>query len=65
MSVQYTLAKSDLQKIAVGAGIAIGGALLTYLSSVVANTDFGVYTPIVTAAWAVVVNVARKYITVT
>ncbi len=65
----YMLSKGDLVKIGKGAGIAAIGAVLTYLTSVVTNTDFsftyaGVlynYTAIVVAGWSIVANVARKF----
>ena len=60
MSKRFTLNREDLKKIAVGAGVACAGALLTYLTEVVANTEFNGYTPIVVAAWGIVANVLRK-----
>ena len=60
-SPHFTLNVEDLKKIGVGAGIALGGALLTYFTTVVTNTDFGEWTPVVTAGWSVFVNIVRKY----
>lgn len=61
-SKQFTLNKEDLLKIGKGALIAMAGVLLTYLSTVVTQTDFGTWTPLVTAGWAVVVNTATKFL---
>lgn len=52
----------DWAKVGRGALVAVAGALLTYGTTFVTGTDFGSYTPIVVAAWSVVVNVGRKYI---
>lgn len=62
MSPRFRLNKADLVKIATGLGIAVGGAALTYLSEVVTDIDWGVYTPVVTALASVLVNVARKWL---
>lgn len=56
----YTLGNVDIQKIGKGALIAIIGALLTYLTTVITHTDFGTYTTIVMAFWSVATNVAWK-----
>ena len=61
-SQKYQLNKKDLLKIAKGLGVAIAGAALTYVSSAIANVDFGVYTPLVVAGWSVLANVARKFV---
>lgn len=53
---------SDLKKVAIGAGVAAAGAALTYLSEWVTNTDFGVWTGVVVAAWSVLANAARKFL---
>lgn len=50
----------DLKKIGTGLLVALAGAALTYITQVVAQSDFGSYTPLVVSFWAVVVNVARK-----
>lgn len=62
MSSRYTLSRLDSKKIAIGAGIAVGGALLTYLTEVISNIDLGQWTPIVVSIWSIVVNVARKWL---
>lgn len=62
-SAKYSLNSTDLKKIGVGAGVAAGGALLTYLTQVIGQVDFGAYGPIVMALFSVLVNIARKWIT--
>lgn len=61
-SKRFSLNKADMQKVATGALVAIGGALLTYLTQTVAQIDFGDYTPVAVAVSSVLVNVARKFI---
>lgn len=51
---------TDWGKLGKGILIAAGGAAVTYLSQWVSDVDFGVYTPIVTAAAAFAVNFIRK-----
>lgn len=58
--MKLNLDKTDWGKVAKGALIAGGGAALTYLSSWVSGTDFGVWTPIVVAGLSVLVNYFRK-----
>lgn len=59
---KYSLDKQSAKKIAVGAGIAAGGAVLTYLSSVVSDVDFGQWSPVVMAAFSILVNAFRQFI---
>lgn len=61
-STKFQLNKADLQKIGTGALVAIGGALVTYLTQVVAQIDFGDFTPVAVAVSSVLVNVARKFL---
>ena len=61
-SQRYSLNAEDGKRILIGAGVAIGGALLTYGSEVVTQIDFGSWTPVVVAIWSVIVNVGRKWI---
>ena len=56
------MTKEQSLKILKGAGIALGGALLAYLSQVIPNEDFGKYTPLVTAFFSIAINVGLKYI---
>lgn len=62
MNNQFTFTKENLIKIAKGAGIAVGGALITYFAQYVASTDFGVYTPAVVALAGILINAAREFI---
>lgn len=62
MSSQYSLNKEDLKKIAIGAGVALAGALLTYVSETITSVDFGEWTPIIVAIWSILANAARKFI---
>lgn len=62
MSFKYTLNKADLKKIAIGAGIALAGALLTYTTETITSVDFGEWTPIVVAIWSILANAARKFL---
>lgn len=61
-SPNWTLIKQDLKKLGIGAGIAVLGALATYLQETIPGIDFGVYTGIVVAANSVLVNAIRKFI---
>lgn len=58
----FTFTKENLIKIAKGAGIAIGGALLTYLASFISETDFGQWTPLVVALGGVLINAGREFL---
>lgn len=49
-------------KVGAGALVAIAGALLTYLSTWIAATDFGAYTPIIMGVWTILANVVRKWV---
>lgn len=62
MSYRFTLNKEDLKKIAIGAGIALAGALLTYITETITSVDFGEWTPIVVAIWSILANAARKFL---
>lgn len=61
-SKQWSLNNIDYKKILVGAGIALLGALATYLQDTIPGLDFGVYTPIIVAINSVIVNAIRKFI---
>lgn len=62
MSQRFTLNSQDLKKISTGAIVAIVGALLVYATDLVPQIDWGVYTPLVTAVFAVLANVVRKWL---
>jgi hypothetical protein len=53
---------AEYNKIAKGAVIAMGGALLTYLSSAITTMDFGQYTGVVVATFSILINAGLKYI---
>lgn len=59
-NMKYTLGKEDLQKILKGLCIALAGSLLTYISSIITQIDFGTYTPLVVAFWSVISNTVVK-----
>lgn len=50
------------KKIGLGALAVCVGALLTYASNIITHIDFGIYTPVVTAFWTVVVNIGGKWV---
>ena len=60
-SQQFSLNKADGLKILRGAGYAVGGALVTYLLSILPNMDFGQYTLIVMPIASVLLNMGVKY----
>lgn len=60
--MKYTFTKENLIKIAKGAGIAVGGALLVYVAEILPQVDFGVWTPLVGALSAILINAARQFI---
>lgn len=62
MSAKYTLNKEDGKKILTGAGIALAGALLTYLADLIPNVDFGSYSELVVAISAILINAGRKWL---
>jgi hypothetical protein len=62
MSKAYSLNKADLYKILKGACIALGGAILTYLASIIGEVDFGSYTAVVTAVGGVLINAGLKFL---
>jgi hypothetical protein len=60
--MKYKFDKENLVKIAKGAGIAIGGALLVYVAEVLPQVDFGVYTPLAVAVGGILINAARQFL---
>ncbi len=62
MQEKFTFDKVTLIKIAKGAGIALVGALLTYLSEYISGVDFGEYTPVVVGIWSIAVNSVREFL---
>jgi hypothetical protein len=59
-SAKYKLNKEDGKKIGRGALIALGGALLMYVSELIPNVDWGQWTPLVVAMGGVLVNLGWK-----
>jgi hypothetical protein len=64
-SKMFSLIKLDWKKIGIGAGVAVGGALLTYIAELVPTIDFWDWTPLVVALLGVLVNIGRKYLSET
>lgn len=62
MSKKYSLNREDGKKILKGAGIAVSGAFLAYLSSVLTEVDFGAYTAIAVAVGGVVINAGVRFL---
>lgn len=61
-STKFSLSTLDRKKIGMWALVAVIGTLLTYLTDLIPNIDFGVYTPIVVAGFSIIANVVRKWI---
>jgi len=53
--------KEKLISIAKGACVAAIGAMLTYLAADFSGINFGIFTPLVTAALSVLTNAVRKW----
>lgn len=63
-SFPFTFSKDDATKVAVGALVAMGGALVTYLATWSASLDLTTNEGILlSAASAIVLNFLRKYLT--
>jgi len=62
-SKKFSLNKEDLRRVAVGAGVAASGAVLTYLSDAIPSVDWGVWTPIIVAGFSILSNLVRKWMT--
>jgi hypothetical protein len=61
-SKMFSLNSVDYKKILIGGGIAILGAIATYLQDTIPNVNFGDYSIIVYAVNAVLINTIRKFI---
>ena len=59
-SKKYKLNKADGMKILKSFGLASGGFLLTYVSQLVTQIDFGQYTSLVYAISPAIINFFRK-----
>lgn len=62
MSPKFTLNREDFYKIGKGLLIALAGAALTYLASVIGDIDFGPYTPVIVALGSVLINAGLKFL---
>lgn len=62
VSKKLELNKNDGLKILKGAGIALGGALLTYATDIIPLIEWGEYKPIVVAVSGIVINAGWKYL---
>ena len=60
-SQQYRLNKEDGLKILKGAGYAVGGALVTYLLSILPNVDLGQNTVFIIPVISILLNVGVKF----
>lgn len=58
----FRFTRENVIKIIKGAGIACGGALLTYFSQFISENDFGMYTPLVVAFWGILINAGREFL---
>lgn len=61
-SPKYKLNKEDGKKIGKGALIALGGALLTYVSDIIPMIDWGEYKPVVVAISGIIINFGWKFL---
>lgn len=58
----YSFKGINWGKVGAGIGVAVAGAVLTYLSTWIAGQDFGpMWTPIVMAGWSAIAVVVRKW----
>lgn len=64
-SKKFDLIKQDLTKIAIGAGVAGVGAILTYTTQELSNIDYGEWTPVITALMSILANTIRKWLITT
>jgi len=62
VSKKYELNKTDMSKVGKGLLIALGGAVLTYLETLIPQVNFGEWTPIAVAVNGVIVNFGRKFL---
>lgn len=60
-SKAFSLDANDAKKIAKGAGIAGGAAVITYLLSALPGLNFGPQTPVIVAVVSVLLNAALKW----
>lgn len=63
VSPKLKLIGKDLESLAMGLGITLAGAALTYITEWFAKADYGEATPIIVALWALIANTLRKVLT--
>jgi len=63
ISPKWQIIGKDLQSLGIGLGVTLAGAGITYLTEYFAKADYGEYTPIIVAVWALIANVLRKLLT--
>ena len=61
-SEKFALNTLDWKSIGKWALVALGGALLTYVESIILTVDFGQFWPIVMMANSIFVNAVRKFL---
>jgi len=61
-SKKFSLNSLDWGKIGIGALIAVGGALATYLEELIPSLDFGSFSPVAVALNGVLINIIRKFL---
>lgn len=61
-SNSFTINAEDIKKLGKGMMIAVAGAALTYGTTWLADTDFGMWTPVIVAGWSITVNFVRRFI---
>jgi len=61
-SKKFSLNSLDWGKIGIGALIAVGGALATYLEDLIPSLDFGSFSPVAVAFNGVLINIIRKFL---
>lgn len=59
-SKKYRLNWEDIKKILKGAGIAMGGAGITYFIAILPEVEMGQYTPFIAGGIMILLNLARK-----
>lgn len=63
MAENFKLDLDEMKKVGKGAIIAGVGVVLVYSTEAIPGIDFGVWTPIIAAGFAVVANFVRKWFT--
>jgi hypothetical protein len=61
-SEQYSLKGVDFKSLGIGLAITLGGAFLTFASENLSNIDFGAYAVWVVPFMALIINIARKWL---